>query len=135
MSFARISELLDTKNRQPKETNELTELIQDHVSENVTKDLGPKIEHLESKIDSIREHLESKIDSIREHLESKIDSKIEHLEFKIDSKIEHLESKIDATNQRIDSVDKSNRWIIGLLIGFGTSMMGMLINIWLSMGK
>jgi len=124
MSFARISELLDTKNRQPKETNELTELIQDHVSENVTKDLGPKIEHLESKIDS-------KI----EHLESKIDSKIEHLEFKIDSKIEHLESKIDATNQRIDSVDKSNRWIIGLLIGFGTSMMGMLINIWLSMGK
>jgi len=134
MSFARISELLGTKNRQPKENNELTELIQDHVSENVIKDLSSKIEVLESKI----EHLEFKMDSKIEVLESKIDAIREILDIKvyaINQRIDAINQRIDATNQRIDAIIKSNRWIIGLLIGFGTSVLAMLINIWLSIDR
>ena len=122
MSFARISQLLDTKNRIPKETNELTELIQNHASENV-------ITHLDAKIDKLEDKVDAKIDK----LEYKVDAKIDKLEYKVDATKEILEAKIDATNQRIDetnqrfdSLKKSNRWIIGLLVGIGSAGLGVL---------
>jgi len=110
MSFARISELLDTKNRIPTETNELTELIQNHASENVINQLDSKIEKLDIKIESKFEVLETKIDATNQ--------------------------RIDETNRRIDSLKMSNRWIIGILIGIfstGLGILALLVRVMLSM--
>jgi len=117
MSFARISELLDTKNRIPTETNELTELIQNHASENVINQLDSKIEKLDIKIESKFEVLETKIDATNR-------------------RIDETNRRIDETNKRFDSLKMSNRWIIGILIGIfstGLGILALLVRVMLSM--
>jgi len=124
MSFARISELLDTKNRIPTETNELTELIQNHASENVINQLDSKIEKLDIKIESKFEVLETKIDATNQRIDE------------TNRRIDETNQRIDETNKRFDSLKMSNRWIIGILIGIfstGLGILALLVRVMLSM--
>ncbi|MCY4225479.1 MAG: hypothetical protein OXF06_11665 [Bacteroidetes bacterium] len=102
MSFARISELLHIRERSRKETNELTGLIQNHASENVITELGAQIEIFQTKIDAMNHRFDA------------------------------VNQRIDETNQRFDLMKKSIRWLIALTESIGSTIIGILIRIWLN---
>jgi len=116
LSFARFSDLLHIRERSRKETNELTELIQDHASKNVIAELGAQIEILQTKIDA----MDHRFDAMNQRIDD------------VNHRFDAVNQRINEMNQHFDSMKKSIRWLIALTVSIGSTIIGILIRIWLN---
>ena len=144
MAFPRIAELLDTKDRTPKETNELTELIFQQASSDAITRIDALKEILLIEIRAVNDRFDGtndRFDGVNERFEM-TNERIEMTNERIDAlkeilltEIRATNERIDGTNRRVDAIQKTHRWIIGLLVAIGTGglgALGILVRIWLS---
>ena len=144
MAFPRIAELLDTKDRTPKETNELTELIFQQASSDAITRIDALKEIILIEIRAVNDRFDGtndRFDGVNERFEM-TNERIEMTNERIDAlkeilltEIRATNEHIDGTNRRVDAIQKTHRWIIGLLVAIGTGglgALGILVRIWLS---
>ncbi len=144
MAFPRIAELLDTKDRTPKETNELTELIFQQASSDAITRIDALKEIILIEIRAVNDRFDGtndRFDGVNERFEM-TNERIEMTNERIDAlkeilltEIRATNERIDGTNRRVDAIQKTHRWIIGLLVAIGTGglgALGILVRIWLS---
>ena len=144
MAFPRIAELLDTKDRTPKETNELTELIFQQASSDAITRIDALKEIILIEIRAVDDRFDGtndRFDGVNERFEM-TNERIEMTNERIDAlkeilltEIRATNERIDGTNRRVDAIQKTHRWIIGLLVAIGTGglgALGILVRIWLS---
>ena len=144
MAFPRIAELLDTKDRIPKETNELTELIFQQASSDAITRIDALKEILLIEIRAVNDRFDGtndrfdgtndRFDGVNERFEM-TNERIDALKEILLTEIRATNERIDGTNRRVDAIQKTHRWIIGLLVAIGTGglgALGILVRIWLS---
>jgi len=159
MAFPRIAELLDTNDRTPKETNELTELIIQQASSDAISSTDTLKEILLTEIRATNERIDGsneRIDALKEILLTEIratnervdgsNERIDALKEILLTEIRATNERVDGTNQRMDIMDKrmdkmdqrmsgiqtSIRWLIGLMASTAIGVAGILVRMWLN---
>jgi len=112
MAFPRIAELLDTNDRTPKETNELTELIIQQASSDAISSTDTLKEILLTEIRATNERIDGsneRIDALKEILLTEIratNERVDGSNERIDALKEILLTEIRATNERVDGTNQ-----------------------------